>query len=52
MDVGPAEKLIFLHEAGVNTKMTSLYGRALRGERCHDQVPYGHWLHVSSSFEI
>ncbi|MEM9446560.1 MAG: IS630 family transposase, partial [Verrucomicrobiota bacterium] len=37
------QKLVFLDETGVNTKMTGLYGRALRGERCHDQVPYGHW---------
>ncbi|MEM9398662.1 MAG: IS630 family transposase [Verrucomicrobiota bacterium] len=37
------QKLVFLDETGVNTKMTRLYGRAFRGERCHDQVPYGHW---------
>ncbi|MEM9445968.1 MAG: IS630 family transposase [Verrucomicrobiota bacterium] len=36
-------KLVFLDETGVNTKMSRLYGRALRTERCHDQVAHGHW---------
>ncbi|MEM9399771.1 MAG: IS630 family transposase [Verrucomicrobiota bacterium] len=37
------KKLVFLDETGVNTKMARLYGRSLRGQRCHGHVPYGHW---------
>lgn len=41
-DLNP-EKLIFIDETGVTTKMARLYGRAPRGERCRAAVPYGHW---------
>ncbi|MEM9445592.1 MAG: transposase [Verrucomicrobiota bacterium] len=37
------QRLVFLDETGVNTKMTPLYGRSLRGQRCQSHVPYGHW---------
>ena len=37
------EKLVFLDETGVNTKMARLYGWAPVGQRCHDAVPFGHW---------
>lgn len=37
------ERLVFLDETGVNTKMARLYGWAPVGERCRDSVPYGHW---------
>ena len=30
-------------ETGINTKMTRLYGRAGRAERCLCSVPHGHW---------
>jgi len=35
--------LIFLDETGLNTKMTRLYGRAARDQRCQGQAPHGHW---------
>ena len=34
-----AERLVFLDEAGANTGMTRLYGRAFGGERVVDYVP-------------
>jgi transposase len=34
---------VFLDETGLNTKMTRLYGRSAKGERCHAAVPFGHW---------
>lgn len=37
------ERLVFLDETGVNTKMARLYGRSWRGERCYASVPHGHW---------
>lgn len=43
-----ARKLVFLDETGLNTKMSRLYGRSLRGERCIASVPHGHWQ--SSTF--
>lgn len=45
MDV---RRLVFIDETGLNTKMARLYGRAARGQRCVDHVPYGHWC--SSTF--
>ncbi|MCZ4093473.1 MULTISPECIES: IS630 family transposase [Sinorhizobium] len=38
-----AEKLIFIDETGLSTKMARLRGRAIRGERCRAGVPHGHW---------
>lgn len=37
------ERLVFLDETGVNTKMTRLHGWAPVGQRCHDSAPFGHW---------
>ena len=37
------ERLVFLDETGVNTKMARLYGWAPVGERCRDSAPFGHW---------
>jgi len=37
------ERLVFLDETGVNTKMTRLYGRAPRGQRLKASAPFGHW---------
>jgi len=34
---------LFIDETGPSTKMSRLYGRALRGERCWASVPHGHW---------
>ena len=37
------QRLVFLDETGLHTKMTRLYGRAPVGERCHAAAPFGHW---------
>ncbi|MBW9051560.1 IS630 family transposase [Rhizobium mesosinicum] len=42
LDLDP-EKLIFIDETGLSTKMARLRGRAMRGERCRAGVPHGHW---------
>jgi transposase len=36
-------RLVFLDETCSKTNMVRQYGRAPRGERVHDKVPYGHW---------
>jgi transposase len=41
---GDVRRLVFLDETGVNTRMTRLYGRSARGERCVCAVPQGHWV--------
>ncbi|WP_250954836.1 IS630 family transposase [Rhizobium sp. CG5] len=42
LDLDP-QKLIFIDETGLSTKMARLRGRAIRGERCRSGVPHGHW---------
>lgn len=37
------QRLVFIDETGLNTKMVRLYGRAPRAERCVQKVPHGHW---------
>jgi transposase len=39
----PPEKLIFLDESGVTTRMTRLYARAPGGTRVHEGAPEGDW---------
>ncbi|GLK73623.1 hypothetical protein GCM10017643_37410 [Ancylobacter dichloromethanicus] len=41
-DLDP-ERLVFIDETGLSTKMARLRGRSLRGERCRAGVPHGHW---------
>jgi transposase len=41
-DLNP-ERLIFIDETGLNTKMARLRGRCQRGERLRMAVPHGHW---------
>ncbi|MEM6439106.1 MAG: IS630 family transposase, partial [Pseudomonadota bacterium] len=41
-DLDP-ERLIFIDETGLNTKMARLRGRAPRGERLRVGIPHGHW---------
>ena len=41
-DLDP-ERLVFVDETGLSTKMARLRGRALRGERCRAGIPHGHW---------
>jgi transposase len=38
-----AERLVFLDETGLSTKMARLYGRAPRGQRLNASAPFGHW---------
>jgi hypothetical protein len=42
LDLDP-ERLVFVDETGLSTKMARLRGRAPRGRRCRSGVPYGHW---------
>lgn len=42
LDLDP-QKLVFIDETGLSTKMARLRGRAIRGERCRAGVPHGHW---------
>ena len=37
------ERLVFIDETGLNTKMVRLHGRAPRGQRLLSAVPFGHW---------
>jgi transposase len=37
------ERLVFLDETGLNTKMGRLYGRSAAGTRCPGILPHGHW---------
>lgn len=41
-DIDP-ERLIFIDEMGINTKMARRYGRAPRGDRVIGSVPHNHW---------
>jgi len=38
-----SERLVFLDETGLNTKMGRLYGRSPQGSRCVGVRPHGHW---------
>ncbi|MGA7675298.1 MAG: IS630 family transposase, partial [Rhizomicrobium sp.] len=38
------ERLIFVDESGLSTKMARLRGWAPRGKRCRASVPHGHWM--------
>ncbi len=37
------DRLIFIDETWLNTKMTRVRGRAPRGERLRSPIPHGHW---------
>lgn len=41
-DLDP-ERLVFVDESGLSTKMARLRGWAPKGERCRAAVPHGHW---------
>jgi transposase len=36
-------RLVFIDETSVNTKMTPLRGRSLKGQRLKAKAPFGHW---------
>lgn len=42
LDLDP-ERLVFIDETGLSTKMARRYGRSPRGERCRSGLPHGHW---------
>ena len=42
LDLDP-DRLVFIDETGLNTKMSRLRGRAQHGDRCRAPVPHGHW---------
>lgn len=41
------ERLIFIDESGLSTKMARLRGWAPRGERCRAAIPHGHWKTIT-----
>jgi len=41
------DQLVFLDESGAKTNMTRLYGRSMKGGRCNDHAPNGHWQTVT-----
>jgi hypothetical protein len=42
-----AERLIFIDESGLSTKMARLRGWAPTGERCRATIPHGHWKTIT-----
>jgi transposase len=38
------EKLVFIDETGITTKMARLRGRTAKGRRCVAAIPFGHWM--------
>jgi hypothetical protein len=43
----PAERLVFLDESGVTTKMARPHARAPRGQRAYGSVPRGSWQRLT-----
>jgi transposase len=41
------ERLIFIDESGLSTKMARLRGWARKGERCRAAIPHGHWKTIT-----
>jgi transposase len=41
------ERLVFIDETGIDTRMTRAYGRAARGRRVPGKVPWGHWRRLT-----
>jgi transposase len=42
-----AERLVFVDESGLTTKMTRRYARSPRGERARGAVPFGSWRRLT-----
>ena len=42
-----SNRLVFLDETGAKTNMTRRYGRSMKGKRCYDLSPAGHWKSVT-----
>ena len=47
MSTLPAERLVFLDESGVTTKMTRTHARAPRGQRAYGSIPLGSWQRLT-----
>jgi transposase len=45
-DLDP-ERLIFIDESGLSTKLARLRGWAPKGERCRAAIPHGHWKTIT-----
>ena len=43
----PAERLVFLDESGVTTKMARPHARAPRGQRAYGSIPLGSWQRMT-----
>jgi hypothetical protein len=43
----PAERLVFLDESGVTTKMARTHARAPRGQRAYGSIPLGSWQQLT-----
>ena len=43
----PAERLVFLDESGVTTKMGRTHARAPRGQRAYGSIPLGSWQRLT-----
>jgi transposase len=41
------ERLVFIDETGVDTRMTRAHGRAARGQRVPGKVPWGQWRRLT-----
>jgi transposase len=41
------ERLIFIDESGLSTKLARLRGWAPKGERCRGAIPHGHWKTIT-----
>ena len=41
------ERLIFIDESGLSTKLARLRGWAPKGERCRAAIPHGHWKTIT-----
>ncbi len=47
MSALPAERLVFLDESGVTTKMARTHARAPRGQRAYGSIPLGSWQRLT-----
>ena len=47
MSTLPVERLVFLDESGVTTKMARTHARAPRGQRAYGLIPLGSWQRLT-----
>ena len=41
------DRLVFLDESGIDTRLTRTHARAAKGERAPGRVPWGHWKRLT-----